>query len=86
MLNELFSSGSRVKILKLFLFNQKDRFYQREIAFRAQLPIRAVQREVAKLEKIGLLEKTSSGNRIYYGIRSDCPVVPELKSLFAKTI
>ena len=53
MLDELFSSKARIEILKLFIFNPKDRFYQRQISLETKQPIRAVQREVEKLEKIG---------------------------------
>jgi hypothetical protein len=55
MLTELFSSQARVSILELFLLNPADNFYQREIAAICNLPIRAVQTEVQKLEKIGLI-------------------------------
>ena len=85
MLNELFSSGARVKILKLFLLNPKNKYYQREIALMTKLPIRAVQREAAKLKKIGIFEKSEDGNRTYYNINPGCPIIPELKSLFIKT-
>lgn len=85
MLNELFSSEARVKILKLFLFNSKNRFYQREIASRTNLAIRAVQRETENLEKIGIIKRSEDGNRAYYAVDESCTVIPELKALFAKT-
>jgi len=56
MIDKLFSSKARVEILKLFLFNPQDSFYQRQISAITHQPIRGVQREVAKLESIGLIE------------------------------
>jgi len=85
MLNELFSSKARVKILRLFLLNPKNKYYQREIALKTVLPIRAVQREMEKLGKIGIFSKEEDGNRHYYSINASCPVIPELKALFLKT-
>ena len=85
MLKELFSSRARVEVLKLFLLNQEKMFYQRGIASQARLPIRAVQREVNRLLKIGLIEKSVSGNRIYYRVNKTCPVYPDLKSIMLKS-
>lgn len=86
MLNELFSSQARVAILNLFLANPENRFYMREIASLTRQPVRAVQRELPKLEAIGLLEHTVDGNRKYYQVNKDCPIFPELKSIFLKTV
>ena len=86
MLEELFSSQARVAILRLFLLNPDDRFYVREVAARTNQPRRAVQRELPKLEAIGLLEHTIDGNRKYYRVNKDCPIFPELKSVFLKTV
>lgn len=86
MLNELFSSQARVAILNLFLVNPEDRFYLREIASLTGQAVRAVQRELPKLEAIGLLEHSLDGNRKYYQVNKDCPIFPELKSIFLKTV
>ena len=85
-MQELFSSQARVAILKLLLLNGDDRFYLRQIASLTDQPVRAVQRELPKLERIGLLEHTVDGNRKYYQVNRDCPIFPELKSIFLKTV
>ncbi len=84
MLDELFSSKARIEILKLFIFNPKDRFYQRQISLESKQPIRAVQREVEKLEKIGLIKKSIAGNRVYYSVNNACPIYGELKGIIFK--
>lgn len=86
MLPELFSSQARVAILQLFLLEQGKRFYQREIAVLSKQPLRAVQREVAKLLKIGILKEEFEGNRKYYTINKNSPVVGDLKAIFQKTV
>ncbi len=85
MLKILFSSSARVKILTLFMMNPRDRFYQRQISEFTDLPIRAVQREVEKLQKLGLLERDADGNRVYYQVNRKFALFPELKSMVLKT-
>ena len=86
MLEQLFSSRARIAILSLFLLNAEERFYVREAATLTDQPRRAVQRELRKLEGIGLLEHRVDGNRKYYQVSKDCPIFPELKSMFLKTV
>jgi predicted nucleotidyltransferase len=85
-LEELFSSQARVAILKLLLLNAGSRYYLREIAALTDQPVRAVQRELPRLERIGLVSHTVSGNRKYYQVNRDYPIFPELKSIFLKTV
>lgn len=85
MIEKLFSSKARVEILKLFLFNPVDSFYQRQISVLTCKPIRGVQRELEKLQKIALIEKSIQGNRIYYKVNKNCPIFEELKSILFKS-
>jgi predicted nucleotidyltransferase len=86
MLNNLFSSKTRVEILKLFLFNANDSFYQRQVSNCTFQSIRGVQREVEKLNKIGIIESSVQGNRIYYKLNKECPIAQDLKNIFLKTV
>lgn len=86
MLEKLFSSKTRVKILKLFLFNPEDSFYQRQISSLIHQPIRGVQREVEKLQSIGLIERLPQGNRVYYRVNKKCPIFEYLKLIFFKSV
>jgi predicted nucleotidyltransferase len=86
VIDKLFSSKSRVEILKLFLFNPEDSFYQRQISIFAHQPIRSVQREMEKLESIGLIEKSVQGNPIYYKVNKRCPIFEELKRILFKSV
>jgi predicted nucleotidyltransferase len=85
MLEQLFSSAARAKVLTLLLLNAADRFYQRQIAELTGLPIRAVQREVERLTHIEVLQRTDEGNRAYYQVNRDSFLFPELKGLVLKT-
>jgi len=86
MIDKLFSSKARVEILKLFLFNPEDSFYQREISAITHQPIRGVQREVEKFHSLGLIEKTTQGNRVYYKVNRNCPIFEELKNILFKSV
>lgn len=85
MLKELFSSKARIALLNLFLLNQAKAYYLREIAAQAGLPIQAVQRETARLLKTGLIDKSASGNRVYYQVNKNCPIYADLKSIILKS-
>ncbi len=86
MLSKLFSSKTRIEILKLFLFNADASFYQRQISQLTNQSIRGVQREVEKLCKIGFLEESVQGNRIYYKVNKNTPIFEDLKNIFFKSI
>lgn len=86
MIDKLFSSKARVEILKLFLFNPEDSFYQRQISAITRQSIRGVQREVEKLHNLGLIEKTTQGNRVYYKVNRNCPIFEELKNILFKSV
>lgn len=86
MLDKLFSSKTRVEILRLFLFNADNSFYQRQISNLTKQSIRGVQREVEKLYDIGFLEKSVSGNRVYYKVNRNNPIFEDLKSIFFKSL
>jgi len=86
MLDQLFSSKTRVEILRLFLFNAGSSFYQRQISGLTQKPIRGVQREVEKLLKVGFIEKSVQGNRIYYKANINNPIFEDLKNIFFKSV
>jgi len=86
MINKLFSSRARVDVLKLFFFNPENSFYQRQISKLSGQSIRGVQREVARLEELGIIEKSIEGNRIYYKVNKNCPIFKELKNILFKSV
>ena len=86
MLEELFVSRVRVKILQLFLSSPQDTlFHVREIVRRVSEEINAVRRELARMEKYGLMVSEWRANRRLYRFRRDYIFYKELLSLVAKT-
>ena len=51
MLEKLFGSKARVKILKLFLTHSEEKFYIRQIARKLKLQLNSVRRELAEVQE-----------------------------------
>ncbi|PIP60788.1 hypothetical protein COX00_01395 [Candidatus Uhrbacteria bacterium CG22_combo_CG10-13_8_21_14_all_47_17] len=98
MLEHLFGSRTRVKLLGLFLRNPDERLFVREITRLIDTQINAVRRELANLVKLGLLieveEKAEKGDekkkktpglkRKYYGVNPDFKLLSELSQLILR--
>ena len=64
ILEQLFESPAKVRLLKLFLRNQKSKFTSSEVRYRTQLKWRIAQSAMEKLRKAGVLKsyaRKSSG-------------------------
>ena len=85
MLEELFVSRVRVKILQLFLSTPGSLLHVREIVRRVCEEINAVRRELARMEKYGMVSSEWRANRRLYCFRKDYLFYKELLSLVAKT-
>jgi predicted nucleotidyltransferase len=85
ILEDLFTSRARVEVLKLFFLRSSARHYLREIATLTQQPVRAIQRELARLERAEILKSQREGNRKYFLANRDSPVFSELRALLVKT-
>jgi predicted nucleotidyltransferase len=69
------------------LFGQPDRSYQSaELIRLAGSGVGAVHRQLARLEAVGLLEVTRTGNQKHYRARRDSAVFDELRGLIIKTV
>ena len=67
MLEELFVSRVRVKILQLFLSASFDTlFHVREIVRRVSEEINAFRRELARMEKFGMVSSEQDGHSLYF--------------------
>ncbi len=86
MLTRLFSSQTRVELLRLFLSNPEKRYYLRQIARLLTRDISGIKRELDNLERAGLLTSDKVGNLRYYAVNKTASIYPELKSIIAKTV
>lgn len=84
MMIDLLISKVRVKILELFFANPNEGYHVREIVRRVGEEINAVRRELARLEKTGLLVSEWRANRRFYTLRRDYIYFNELLSMINK--
>jgi hypothetical protein len=85
MLEDLIISRVRVKLLEIFFGAPGQIYHVRELVRQTGEEINAVRRELAHLEKIGLLKREPRANRVYYFLRRDYPLYFDLLELIAKT-
>lgn len=78
-------SKVRVKLLEVLLFDPNEMYHVRDLVRRTQEEINAVRRELAHMEKAGMVKKEPRGNRLYYWFRKDYPFYSDLCSMVAKT-
>lgn len=85
MLEELFVSRVRVKILQLFLTSPEELLHVREIVRRVSEEINAVRRELARMEKFGMVSSEWRANRRLYRFKKEYIFYKELLGLVSKT-
>lgn len=94
MLEQLFGSRVRVKLLKLFLGNPDQRFFVREITRLIDERISAVRREILNLERLGIIQEVdppdeeaqeyTGAARKYFQTARGSVLFHELKQLVTK--
>lgn len=83
MIDALFGSKTRVKLLHLFLNNPDRAFYVREITRKVEEQINSVRRELSNLQNIGIIKSDSSNNnRLYYEANKDYQHFGSLRAMF----
>lgn len=76
---------ARVKVLAFLLLNASEEYHLREIARRAGVPLRAVQRELTLLEEIALVERHRRGRQVFVAVQTSHPLYEDLRSLLVKS-
>jgi hypothetical protein len=84
MLEQLFSSRTRIKLLSIFLANPSKDFFVRELTRITDEQINSIRRELDNLKRIGLLKSKSSKNKKFFIVNENFPIFEELKSIFSK--
>lgn len=95
MLEKIFGSRTRVKLLKLFLTHPNELFFVRELARKTEEEINSIRRELSNLEEIGLIvteDKTKldmqtdkKEKKKYYLVNMDFVLYEEFKNLILKS-
>jgi predicted nucleotidyltransferase len=85
MLEALISSGTRIRLLTLFLTNPGKEFYVREIVRMTGDNYNAVRRELANLEEFGLITGRKAANLQYYMVNREFFLYEDLQRIILKT-
>ena len=82
MVEQLFGSKTRVKLLQLFYSNPNRSFYVREITRKIDEQINSVRRELANLLSIGIISSDDQQNRLYYEVNQQYEFYAPLAAIF----
>lgn len=82
MIDALFGSKTRVKLLHLFLSNPGRAFYVREITRKIDEQINSVRRELANMLNVGIIKSENSNNKLYYEVNQEYVHYEPLRQIF----
>lgn len=82
MIEQLFGSKTRVKLLQLFYSNPNRSFYVREITRKIDEQINSVRRELANLLNVGIIVSDNTNNRLYYEVNQSYEFYEPLRVIF----
>ncbi len=82
MIEQLFGSKTRVKLLRLFCSNPNRSFYVREITRKIDEQINSVRRELANLLNIGIITSDTSNNKVFYEVNQKYEYYLPLQEIF----
>lgn len=83
MIDSLFGSKTRVKLLHLFLNHPGQSFYVREITRLIDEQINSVRRELSNMLEIGVITSDSADNKLYYEVNQRYEFYSALRAIFA---
>src|SRR6478609_109407 len=82
MIEQLFGSKTRVKLLQLFYSNPNRSFYVREITRKIDEQINSIRRELANLLNTGIITSDTSNNKVYYEVNQRYEFYSPLQEIF----
>lgn len=85
MLDKLFGSKLRAKVLGWLFLHPDERYFVRQLKGLLDEDSTNISRELARLEKMGILTCQTEGRQKYYQVNPQCPVFSELEGLIRKT-
>ncbi len=86
MIDALFGSKTRVKLLHLFLNSPGQSFYVREITRKIDEQINSVRRELSNMLEVGVITSDSADNKLYYQVNQRYDYYIPLKAIFGDNV
>ena len=94
MLEQLFGSKTRLKLLYLFFRTEDRSYFVRELARLAETQLNAVRRELSNLSELGIISQVSADSKKmdelgterskYFKLNTGCLLYSELKALLSQ--
>lgn len=85
MLEQLFGSRTRVKLLRFFANNPNQDYFIRELTRKLGEQINSIRRELTNLENIGFVVAQEKNHKKYYRVDESFILFQEIKSLILKS-
>ena len=85
VLEGLFGSKSRARLLTVFVSHPAEEFYAQRLTTMTRLAESSVRYELGRLERLGVLVARRGGREKYFRINDRHPLLPELKQMVYKT-
>lgn len=82
-LKSLFTSETRIKLLKLLLASNK-KFHLRDISRKIKISPTYTSKELKNLESANIVKKEKLANLTLYSINKNSKIISELESIFKK--
>src|ERR1700730_18601016 len=82
MVEQLFGSKTRVKLLQLFYSNPNRSYFVREITRKIDEQINSVRRELSNLLSIGIITSDNTNNKLYYEVNQKFEYYAPLQQIF----
>src|SRR5665213_480708 len=82
MIEQLFGSKTRVKLLQLFYSNPNRSYFVREITRKIDEQINSVRRELSNLLSIGIITSDNTNNKLYYEVNQKFEYYDPLQQIF----
>ena len=83
MIDALFGSKTRIKLLHLFLNNPGKAFYVREITRLIDEQINSVRRELSNMLNVGIIKSDTAENKLYYEVNQRYEHYVPLRAIFS---
>ena len=83
MIDKLFGSKTRVKLLHLFMNHPGQSFYVREITRLIDEQINSVRRELSNMLEVGVITSDNADNKLYYQVNQRYEFYTALRAIFA---
>ncbi|HRV76065.1 MAG: winged helix-turn-helix transcriptional regulator [Candidatus Nomurabacteria bacterium] len=86
MVDQLFGSKTRVKLLKFFFANQDEEFFVRELTRLLDEQINSIRRELINLADAGVVKSIDKENKVYYRLNKEGDLYEGLDKILAPRV